>query len=144
MVVSWFYPNAADFKSATSIEIYMARTDAYGLLALALLTTFLSGAVTWTPNELTFALRNVGQKRNGSEDPYRMPVLAVTILHHLATGYWSGLQCLSDQTVSEAMWVGVVGSWGLAALGIWAWVIGTERGEKAVEKRVTRARGKAT
>ena len=95
----------------------MARTDAYGLLALGFLTTFMSGAVSWTPQHLTFALRNSGQKAHGTNDPYRLPILAITVFHHLTTGFWAGLQCLSTETRSEAMWVGVIGSGGLALLG---------------------------
>ena len=104
--------------TSQDLEIYMARTDAYGLLALAILTTFLSGAVSWTPNQLTFALRNSAHPANGSNDPYRLPILAATIFHHVTTGFWSGLQCLNSETRSGAMWVGVFGSGGLALLGM--------------------------
>jgi len=120
-------PMANLFEITTDLELYNIRTDAFGLIALAMLTLILTGAV---PMPGTSANASTGTLR-----PYAKAAIWSTVFHHVTTGALAFQQYIGPG-YTKAMAVGVYGSGGLALLGLYTLMFGMGGQPKSLKAKM--------
>ncbi|RMY17531.1 hypothetical protein D0866_13442 [Hortaea werneckii] len=134
MVASWFRPPVQAYREQIGVEpndleLYNIRTDAWGLLALAMLLVALADAV---PLPQTLAGSSLGNPAAPPQykKPYARAAVLITIFHHITTGFGAYQHWKLDSHHTVAMDIGVYGNVGLTALGVAALVYGLADGEE--------------
>ncbi|KAG8631521.1 hypothetical protein KVT40_000661 [Elsinoe batatas] len=114
MVIGWFRPPAQRNLAPNDLEIYNIRTDAWGLLTIALMLLVVSGAV-----QLPFLSNSKtrGQRAAGLQ-PYAKAAILADVFHHVMTGVGAWSHYAKDSHYNTSMGVGVWGCTGLALLGL--------------------------
>ncbi|KAI9668240.1 MAG: hypothetical protein M1821_001060, partial [Bathelium mastoideum] len=125
-----FRPPAQRNLAPNDLEIYNVRTDAWGLLTIALMLVVISGAV---PLPLVNSSTAKAQQRVGAQ-PYAKAAILADMFHHVMTGLGAWNHYVRDSHYNTSMAVGVWGCGGLALLGLLTLVappavsgLGTER-----------------
>ncbi|RMY43741.1 hypothetical protein D0865_11033 [Hortaea werneckii] len=139
MVASWFRPPVQAYREQIGVEpndleLYNIRTDAWGLLALAMLLVALSDAVPLPPTLAGSSLAN-STAPTQYKKPYARAAVLITIFHHITTGFGAYQHWKLDSHHTVAMDIGVYGNVALTALGIAALVYGLADGEEGTEGR---------
>ncbi|KAI7164232.1 hypothetical protein KC349_g887 [Hortaea werneckii] len=129
MVASWFRPPVQAYREQIDLELYNIRTDAWGLLALAMLLVALSDAVPLPPTLAGSSLANSTAPPQYKK-PYARAAVLITIFHHITTGFGAYQHWKLDSHHTVAMDIGVYGNVGLTVLGVAALVYGLADGEE--------------
>jgi len=111
-----------DMRSATDLEYYLSRLLGLTLLALAALSLVLTGTVPLTTSPPAATTTDTDDARA----PYAQPTLLVTFLYHAACAFYS--YAVWTQGGLFPHLVGVIGSAGLAAVGLWCILFATTEG----------------
>ncbi|PSK34122.1 Peroxisomal membrane protein LPX1 [Elsinoe australis] len=114
MVIGWFRPPAQRNLAPNDLEIYNIRTDAWGLLTIALMLVVVSGAV---PIPGINNGKSRSQYENGLQ-PYAKAAILADVFHHIMTGIGAWNHYAKDTHYNTSMGVGVWGCSGLALLGL--------------------------
>ncbi|KAK3070327.1 hypothetical protein LTR53_010654 [Teratosphaeriaceae sp. CCFEE 6253] len=139
-VAEWFRPPAQSYlvklgTAPNDLELYNIRTDAWGLLTLAMLLLALADAVPLPASLVGSALADPAPSQY--KKPYARAAVLITLFHHVTTGVgaYQHWKLASHHTV--AMDIGVYGNVGLTVLGVAALVFGLRDagGEHVVKKR---------
>lgn len=109
-----FRPPAQRNLVPNDLEIYNVRTDAWGLLTIALMLIVVSGAV---PIPFLSNSKTNTQKQFGLQ-PYAKAAILVDVFHHIMTGLGAWNHYAKDTHYNASMGVGVWGCSGLALLGL--------------------------
>ncbi|RMY89679.1 hypothetical protein D0861_04105 [Hortaea werneckii] len=135
MVASWFRPPVQAYRGQIGVEpndleLYNIRTDAWGLLTLAMLLVALADAVPLPP---TLAGSSLGNSTAPTQykKPYARAAVLITIFHHITTGIGAYQHWKLDSHHTVAMDIGVYGNVGLTVLGVAALVYGLADGHEA-------------
>ncbi|KAI7186780.1 hypothetical protein KC316_g7856 [Hortaea werneckii] len=139
MVASWFRPPVQAYREQIGVEpndleLYNIRTDAWGLLALAMLLVALADAVPLPPTLTGSSLANSTAPPQYKK-PYARAAVLITIFHHITTGFGAYQHWKLDSHHTVAMDIGVYGNVGLTVLGVAALVYGLADGEEGTEGR---------
>ncbi|KAF2239527.1 hypothetical protein EV356DRAFT_499692 [Viridothelium virens] len=131
MVISWFRPPAQRNLAPNDLEIYNVRTDAWGLLTIALMLVVISDAVPlpFFSNSTTKA-----QQRSGVQ-PYAKAAILTDMFHHVMTGLGAWSHYVRESHYNTSMAVGVWGCGGLALLGLMTLLAPPEVSGLATERR---------
>jgi hypothetical protein len=120
-------PPAPSNPPPTDLELYTTRTDAFCLLALSAILLTVSDAIPlptgYTGSQLASSTTSTATKR-----PYARAVIAITMLHHVATGLGAATHWWYDSHNTVAMEIGVYGNVGLVVLGVAALMVEETRG----------------
>ncbi|KAI6834405.1 hypothetical protein KC367_g4403 [Hortaea werneckii] len=137
MVASWFRPPVQAYREQIGVEpndleLYNIRTDAWGLLTLAMLLVALADAVPLPP---TLAGSSLGNSTAPTQykKPYARAAVLITIFHHITTGIGAYQHWKLDSHHTVAMDIGVYGNVGLTVLGVAALVYGLADREEEAE-----------
>ncbi|PNS21729.1 Peroxisomal membrane protein LPX1 [Sphaceloma murrayae] len=114
MVIGWFRPPAQRNLIPNDLEIYNIRTDAWGLLTIALMLVVVSGAVP-IPGLSTGKTR---QQHDAGLQPYAKAAILADVFHHVMTGVGAWNHYVKDTHYNTSMGVGVWGCSSLAVLGL--------------------------
>ncbi|KAF2769991.1 hypothetical protein EJ03DRAFT_311369 [Teratosphaeria nubilosa] len=123
MVAGWFRSPAQAYLHNLAIEpndleLYNIRTDAWGLLALALVLLAIADAVP-LPRPLTAGSSLVESSiPAASKKPCARAIVAVTVFHHVMTGVGAYQHWKVPTHRTAAMDVGVWGNVFFAGLGV--------------------------
>ena len=104
------------------LERYNVRTDAWGLITIALLLLIFSDAVplpffsSWKPTTILTAAEKDAEKRVAQR--YAKAAIAVDVFHHVTTGLGAWTHYAKDTHYNASMGIGVWGCAGLAMLGV--------------------------
>lgn len=109
-----FRPPAQRNLAPNDLEIYNIRTDAWGLLTIALMLVVVSGAV---PIPGISNGKSRAQHENGLQ-PYAKAAILADVFHHIMTGIGAWNHYAKDTHYNTSMGVGVWGCSGLALLGL--------------------------
>lgn len=109
-----FRPPAQRNLVPNDLEIYNVRTDAWGLLTIALMLIVVSGAV---PIPFLSSSKTNKQQQFGLQ-PYAKAAILVDVFHHIMTGLGAWDHYAKDTHYNASMGVGVWGCSGLALLGL--------------------------
>lgn len=99
---------------ANDLEIYNVRTDAWGLLTIALMLVVVSGAV---PLPFLSNSKTTSQQSQGLQ-PYAKAAILADVFHHVMTGLGAWSHYAKETHYNTSMGVGVWGCSGLALLGL--------------------------
>ncbi|KAF2152037.1 hypothetical protein K461DRAFT_322156 [Myriangium duriaei CBS 260.36] len=110
MVIGWFRPPAQRNLAPNDLEIYNVRTDAWGLLTIALMLLVVSGAVPLPGSS--------ARKADAGVQPYAKGIILADVFHHIMTGLGAWSHYAKDTHYNTSMGVGVWGCSGLALLGL--------------------------
>lgn len=96
---------------ATDLELYNIRTDAWGLLTIALLTLLVADAIPFL---------NIGSAgtSGAARRPYAKAMIWATIFHHVTTGMGAYQHWSRETHNTPAMAIGVYGNIFLTVLGL--------------------------
>ena len=96
---------------ATDLELYNIRTDAWGLLTIALLTLLVADAIPFI---------NVGSAgaSGSARRPYAKAMIWATIFHHVTTGIGAYQHWSRETHNTPAMAIGVYGNIFLTLSGL--------------------------
>jgi len=104
------------------LEIYETLSEALCLMTLTGLLLLISGAMP-----LRSPLLNMpASDPDAGARKYAKGIIALTIFHHITTGILAGSHWILPTHNNAAMQVGVYGSGGLCALGIWTLLYGMD------------------
>ncbi|KAI9708001.1 MAG: hypothetical protein M1820_004420 [Bogoriella megaspora] len=117
MVIGWFRPPAQRNLAANDLEIYNIRTDAWGLLTIALMLVVISGAVP-LPFVSSSSSETKTQQQGSGIQPYAKAAILADVFHHVMTGLGAWQHYVKDSHYNTSMAVGVWGCGGLALLGL--------------------------
>jgi len=112
MIVALLSP---EVREASTLEVYFSRTLGFTFIAVAVLCILLTGSVP-----LSSRLGEHGGTTTDPTDPkapYALPTLTVTMLYHAAIAFYC--YAMWTRTGVAAFALGVIGSGGLAAVGLW-------------------------
>lgn len=129
-VIGWFRPPKDGLPEPNDLELYTTRTDAFGLITLAMALLVLCDAVP-LPASLVGSAATAPTSPS-SKKPYARAMVLLTMFHHITTGIGSFSHWMRESHRTAAMDIGVFGNLGLVALGAAAlmWGFG-EEGQKA-------------
>ncbi|KAK5126597.1 hypothetical protein LTR85_009531 [Meristemomyces frigidus] len=133
-VAGWFRPPSLSYRQTLGIEpndleLYNIRTDAWGLIALAMLLLALADAVPLPESMVGSALATPAPAQY--KKPYARAAVLITIFHHVTTGIGAYQHWKLPSHHTVAMDIGVYGNIGLTLLGVAALVYGLSDGEGA-------------
>ncbi|KAK0941840.1 hypothetical protein LTR29_006566 [Friedmanniomyces endolithicus] len=111
------------------LELYNIRTDAWGLLTLAMLLLALADAVP-LPASLVGSSLASPNAPSQYKKPYARAAVLITLFHHVATGVGAYQHWRLESHHTVAMDIGVYGNVGLIALGVSALGFGLRDGEQ--------------
>ncbi|KAI7280912.1 hypothetical protein KC345_g4479 [Hortaea werneckii] len=137
MVASWFRPPVQAYREQIGVEpndleLYNIRTDAWGLLTIAMLLVTLADAVPLPPTLAGSSLTN-STAPTSYKKPYARAAVLITIFHHITTGVGAYQHWKLDTHHTVAMDIGVYGNVGLTVLGFAALVYGLADGGEGKE-----------
>ncbi|EMC94399.1 hypothetical protein BAUCODRAFT_547313 [Baudoinia panamericana UAMH 10762] len=122
-VAEWFRPPSQAYLTqglgvteANDLELYNIRTDAWGLIALALLLIALADAVPLPSSLVGSSLVNSAPSQY--KKPYARAAVLITIFHHVTTGIGAYQHWRLPSHHNVSMDIGVYGNIGLTLLGI--------------------------
>ncbi|KAJ5183590.1 hypothetical protein N7492_001206 [Penicillium capsulatum] len=122
-------------RPASDIEIYFARSTGFGLLTIAVLTVMLTGSI---PLGSTVS-DPVTTEESDPKAPYAVPTLMVTSVFHALCAFYAYTWYATGGDGAFA--VGVAGSSGLAAVGLWCMLFASDNGKisrrTGADKRTT-------
>ena len=116
---------ATEPRRITDLETYLCRSLGLALLALALLSSLLTGALplsTTASEDLDVDDDTV----TTSKDPYSYPTLIITTTYHAITSFYLYTQLTYN--TNFAFSCGLAGSFTLFCLGLWVVLFGSEKG----------------
>ncbi|KAF4553028.1 Hypothetical protein D9617_8g050410 [Elsinoe fawcettii] len=113
MVIGWFRPPAQRNLAPNDLEIYNIRTDAWGLMTIALMLLVVSGAVP-----IPFLSSTKTKQQVETLQPYAKAAILADVFHHVMTGLGAWSHYVKDSHYNTSMGVGVWGCTGLAVLGL--------------------------
>ncbi|KAK1087671.1 hypothetical protein LTR33_000948 [Friedmanniomyces endolithicus] len=131
-VAEWFRPPgqySLGVPNPTDLELYNIRTDAWGLLTLAMLLLALADAVP-LPASLVGSSLSSPNASSQYKKPYARAAVLITLFHHVATGVGAYQHWRLESHHTVAMDIGVYGNVGLIALGVSALGFGLRDGEQ--------------
>ncbi|KAK0289304.1 hypothetical protein LTR54_012890 [Friedmanniomyces endolithicus] len=131
-VAEWFRPPgqySLGVPNPTDLELYNIRTDAWGLLTLAMLLLALADAVP-LPASLVGSSLASPNAPSQYKKPYARAAVLITLFHHVATGVGAYQHWRLESHHTVAMDIGVYGNVGLIALGVSALGFGLRDGEQ--------------
>ena len=115
---------ATDPRPMTDLEAYLSRALAFALIAFAVLSLLMTGAIPLTNG---IAENVTGTDDEGlSKDPYAFPTLVVTTTYHALTAFYLYTQI--SYRWSFGFGSGLVFSTALFCLGVWVTMFGSEKG----------------
>ncbi|KAI7132876.1 hypothetical protein KC343_g7235 [Hortaea werneckii] len=141
MVASWFRPPVQAYREQIGVEpndleLYNIRTDAWGLLTIAMLLVALADAVPLPPALAGSSLNSNSSAPTQYKKPYARAAVLITIFHHVTTGIGAYQHWKLDSHHTVAMDIGVYGNVGLTVLGVAALVFGlADDGEEGTKGR---------
>ncbi|MCJ1336015.1 hypothetical protein MMC09_001290 [Bachmanniomyces sp. S44760] len=113
---------AEEARKPTALEIYLSRTQALSLLALAILPILLTGSVPLGPISSSFSDSDSTQQVS----PYTVPTILVTTFYHAVTAFYAyanytttNINGAVGSSPSPAFVFSIVGNGGLAMFGGW-------------------------
>ncbi|KAK1085537.1 hypothetical protein LTR33_002046 [Friedmanniomyces endolithicus] len=135
-VAEWFRPPAQNhfgMAKPNDLELYNIRTDAWGLLTIAMLLLALADAVPLPASLVGSSLSDPAPSQY--KKPYARVAVLITLFHHVTTGIgaYQHWRLTSHHTV--AMDIGVYGNVGLTLLGVAALVVGLRGGGEGERER---------
>ncbi|TKA43744.1 hypothetical protein B0A54_05503 [Friedmanniomyces endolithicus] len=122
-----YYPTCdSDLPPSPDLELYNIRTDAWGLLTLAMLLLALADAVPLPASLVGSSLASPAPSQY--KKPYARAAVLITLFHHLTTGWGAYQHWRLESHHTVAMDIGVYGNVGLIALGVAALGFGLRDG----------------
>lgn len=112
-------------RNPTILEIYLSRSLALGLLAVALLTILHSGSIPLT----TSIAKNTGALADDPEAPYAVPTIYASTVFQITCLILCYTYYASYQTSNTGFLIAVIGYGSLAVMGGWCLLFGTETGK---------------
>ncbi|KAK5132108.1 hypothetical protein LTR08_000359 [Meristemomyces frigidus] len=139
-VAGWFRPPSLSYQESfgmapNDLELYNIRTDAWGLLTIAMLLLALADAVPLPESLVGSSLSSPAPSQY--KKPYARAAVLITIFHHVTTGIGAYQHWKLESHHTVAMDIGVYGNVGLTVLGVAALMYGLKEGgaEKVSKKR---------
>ncbi|KAK4955654.1 hypothetical protein LTR10_006593 [Elasticomyces elasticus] len=116
------------------LELYNIRTDAWGLITIAMMLLALADAVPLPASMVGSSLSDPAPSTY--KKPYARAAVLITLFHHITTGIGAYQHWKLETHHTIAMDIGVYGNVALTALGVAALMFGLKDGEKKhVEKK---------
>ncbi|KAK3655149.1 hypothetical protein LTR56_003570 [Elasticomyces elasticus] len=138
-VAEWFRPPAQAHlvklgAEPNDLELYNIRTDAWGLITIAMMLLALADAVPLPASMVGSSLSDPAPSTY--KKPYARAAVLITLFHHITTGIGAYQHWKLETHHTIAMDIGVYGNVALTALGAAALMFGLKDGEKKhVEKK---------
>lgn len=107
---------------STDLELYNIRTDAWGLLTIAMMLLALADAVPLPESLVGSSLADPAPSKY--KKPYARAAVLITMFHHITTGIGAYQHWKLESHHTVAMDIGVYGNIGLTVLGFAALVYG--------------------
>ncbi|GAB7339856.1 hypothetical protein MBLNU457_6390t1 [Dothideomycetes sp. NU457] len=115
MVVGWFRPPVEAQLMVNDLELYNVRTDAWGLITIAIILVIISGTLP-----LPGAMKKYSSslKDAAATQPLAKAIVAADVFHHVMTGLGAWSHFSRETHYNASMAVGVYGCAGLALFGL--------------------------
>ncbi|KAJ6090170.1 hypothetical protein N7486_008985 [Penicillium sp. IBT 16267x] len=110
-------------RSASSIEIYFARSLGFSLLTVAVLTVMLTGSIPLT----AIIAESATTEDSGPKAPYALPTLMITSLFHALSAFYTYTWYVTGGQTGFA--VAVAGNSLLAFIGLWCVLFASSEGK---------------
>jgi len=107
-----------EVRDSSALELYFSRTYGLTLIAFSFLSLLLTGSVP-----LSSSPDSEAPASSETKSPYATPALAITTVYHSLTSFYCYM--MWTQTDSMGFALGIVGSGGLAAMGLWVTMFGS-------------------